>query len=51
MKRKQLIEEKLEKTGKKREFEEYLKKRLVEVKWKDQMKQACMGKKGKRRRG
>ncbi len=43
IKRKQIIEEKLEKTGKKKEFEEYLKKRLQECGWKDTMKKQCMG--------
>lgn len=43
MKRKQLIEEKLEKTGKKKEYEDLLKKRLVECGWKDEMKKQCMG--------
>ena len=43
LKRKQLIEEKLEKSGKRKEYEEYLKKRLVESGWKDEMKKQCMG--------
>eukprot|EP00829_Urostomides_striatus_P014605 TRINITY_DN436_c0_g3_i1.p2 TRINITY_DN436_c0_g3~~TRINITY_DN436_c0_g3_i1.p2 ORF type:complete len:112 (-),score=38.90 TRINITY_DN436_c0_g3_i1:66-401(-) len=42
LKRKQLIEEKLEKTGKKKEYEEFLKKRLIECGWKDEMKKQCM---------
>lgn len=43
MKRKQLIEQKLEETGKKKELEEYLKQRLVECGWKDELKKKCLG--------
>ena len=38
-----MIEEKLEQTGKKKEYEEFLKKRLTECGWKDEMKKLCMG--------
>eukprot|EP00826_Nyctotherus_ovalis_P033758 TRINITY_DN2750_c0_g1_i2.p1 TRINITY_DN2750_c0_g1~~TRINITY_DN2750_c0_g1_i2.p1 ORF type:complete len:122 (-),score=12.67 TRINITY_DN2750_c0_g1_i2:51-416(-) len=46
IKRKQLIEERLEKTGKRVEFEELLKKKLIETGWKDEMKKYCMGNSG-----
>eukprot|EP00826_Nyctotherus_ovalis_P003123 TRINITY_DN1062_c0_g1_i1.p1 TRINITY_DN1062_c0_g1~~TRINITY_DN1062_c0_g1_i1.p1 ORF type:complete len:109 (-),score=35.27 TRINITY_DN1062_c0_g1_i1:139-465(-) len=42
IKRKQLIEEKLEKTGKRVEYEELFKKRLIDSGWKDDMKRICM---------
>jgi hypothetical protein len=40
-----MIEEKLEKSGQKAQLEEFLRQKLIECGWKDQLKQHCLGKK------
>lgn len=44
MLKKALIERKLEETGERARLEEYLKQRLVESGWRDDLKRHCLGK-------
>ncbi len=39
-----LIERKMEESGEKARLEEYLRQRLVESGWKDELKKHCLGK-------
>ena len=42
--KKSLIEKKLEESGEKARLEEYLRQKLIECGWKDELKEHCMGK-------
>ena len=42
--KKSLIEKKLEETGEKARLEEYLRARLIECGWKEDLKKHCLGK-------
>ena len=44
MLKKALIERKLEETGEKARLEEFLRQRLVECGWRDDLKRHCLGK-------
>ena len=44
MLKKALIERKLEETGEKARLEEYLRQRLIESGWRDDLKRHCLGK-------
>ena len=44
MQKKALIEKKLEETGEKARLEEYLRQRLIESGWKENLKKHCLGK-------
>ena len=44
MQKKALIEKRLEETGEKARLEEYLKQRLIESGWRDELKKHCLGK-------
>ena len=41
-KKKQIIEQKLEQTGKRKEFEDYLRQKLIESGWRDEIKKMCI---------
>ena len=47
MLKKALIERKLEETGEKARLEEYLRQRLIESGWRDDLKRHCLGKFGR----
>lgn len=42
--KKSLIEKKLEESGEKQRLEEYLRQKLIECGWKDELKKYCLGK-------
>ena len=42
--KKSLIEKKLEESGEKARLEEYLRQKLIECGWKDELKKYCLGK-------
>jgi hypothetical protein len=44
MLKKAMIERKLEETGEKARLEEYLRQRLIESGWRDDLKRHCLGK-------
>jgi enhancer of yellow 2 transcription factor len=41
--KKSLIEKKLEESGEKARLEEYLRQKLIECGWKDELKKYCLG--------
>ena len=41
--KKNLIERKMEETGEKARLEEYLRQRLIESGWKEELKKQCLG--------